>query len=67
MLATKRVVAPMRAALGNININTRFEFTCDILMQLKWLPVSYIKTSRKGSQNEQTSKEILKPANLVPR
>lgn len=44
MLATKRVVAPMRAALGNININTR-----------------------KGSQNEQTSKDILKPANLVPR
>ena len=27
MLATKRVVAPMRAALGNININTRFEFS----------------------------------------
>ena len=68
MLATKRVVAPMRAALGNININTRFEFTCeDILMQLQWLPVSYIRISRKGSQNEQTSKDILKPANLVPR
>ena len=25
-LAAKRVVAPMRAALGNININTRFYF-----------------------------------------
>jgi cyclin B len=44
MLAAKRVVAPMRAALGNININTR-----------------------QGSQSEQTSKDILKPANLVPR
>jgi len=44
MLAAKRVVAPMRAALGNININTRH-----------------------GSQSEQTAKDILKPANLVPR
>jgi len=44
MLAAKRVVAPMRAALGNIPINTR-----------------------QGSQSEQTSKEVLKPAKLVPR
>lgn len=42
-LAAKRVVAPMRAALGNININTRH-----------------------GSQSEQTAKEILKPASLLP-
>ena len=32
MLAAKRVVAPMRAALGNININTRFGWTCLLIL-----------------------------------